>query len=143
MNFLDSFSDNTRISNFMTIRCVGVESFHADRWADRHDEANSHSSYFANAPKNVRSYEFVLHKPLHIMVVIFRTHNYTIRHDLPLPLLQSFCIDITYMSSSLLFFLVVALLVIWLNLIIVQIEILWENIFFCLCFATATPYIKY
>jgi hypothetical protein len=57
------------------------------------------------------------------MVVIFRTHNYTIRHDLPLPLFQSFCIDIAYVFR-LANFLVVALLVIWFNLIIVQIEII-------------------
>jgi hypothetical protein len=38
---------------------------------------------FAKAPKNVRNYEFVLHKPLHVMVVTFRTNKYIIRHDLP------------------------------------------------------------
>jgi hypothetical protein len=79
---------------------------------------------FANASKNVRSYEFLLHEPLHVMVVTFRTHNYTIRHDLPSPLLQSICIDKIYLSSDLLIFLVVALFVIWFNLTIVQIEIL-------------------
>jgi len=47
------------------------------------------------------------------------------------------------MSSELLMFLVVAFLVNWFNLIIVQLEILWENILSCLCVATATPYLIY
>jgi hypothetical protein len=98
---------------------------------------------FANALKNVRSYEFLIHEPLHVMVVTFKTHNYTIRHDLTSPFLQSICIDKIYLPSDLLIFLVVALLVIWFNLTIVQVEILWENIFPCLCVATATPYISY
>ena len=34
------------ISNFMQIRPVGAELFHADRQRDRHDEANSHFSQF-------------------------------------------------------------------------------------------------
>jgi len=34
------------ISNFMQIRPVGAELFHADRQMDRHDEANSHFSQF-------------------------------------------------------------------------------------------------
>ena len=44
MNFLVSSSKDTRISNFMKIRPVGDELFHADgqtdRQTDRHDEAN-------------------------------------------------------------------------------------------------------
>ena len=36
----------------MKIRLVGAELFHAERQTDRHDEANSHFSHFANAPKN-------------------------------------------------------------------------------------------
>ena len=38
--FLDSFSTNTRISNFMKIRPERAELFDADGWTDRH-EANS------------------------------------------------------------------------------------------------------
>jgi len=43
--FLDRFSKNTQISNFIKIRPVGAELFHADGrldgQTDRHDEANS------------------------------------------------------------------------------------------------------
>jgi hypothetical protein len=67
---------------------------------------------FDKAPKNVWNYEFVIHKPLLVMVFTFRIHNYTIRHDLPSPLIRSICIDITYQSSDLLIFLIVVLLVI-------------------------------
>jgi hypothetical protein len=46
--FLNSFSKNTQIQNFMKICPVGTELFH-----DGHDEANSRFRNFANAPKNV------------------------------------------------------------------------------------------
>ena len=43
--FIDSFSKNKRMSIFINIRPVGVESFHADGWTgrktERHDESNS------------------------------------------------------------------------------------------------------
>jgi hypothetical protein len=39
------------MSNFMKIRPVGAELFHADGRTDRHDEANSRFHNFANAPK--------------------------------------------------------------------------------------------
>jgi len=42
LNFIDSFSKNTQLSNFMKIRFVGAEFFHADR----RDEANSRFSQF-------------------------------------------------------------------------------------------------
>jgi len=35
----------------MKIRPVGAELFHVDGQTDRHDEANSRISQFANAPK--------------------------------------------------------------------------------------------
>jgi len=52
VKFLDKFSKNTQISNFFKIRLVKAELLHADRgkdgqtdrWADRHDEANSRFS---------------------------------------------------------------------------------------------------
>jgi len=80
---------------------------------------------FVNTPKNVWSYEFVQHKPLHVKVVTFRTHNYTIRHDLSSLLRQSICVYVTYTSSNFLILLVFALLItcIWFNLIIFQVEI--------------------
>jgi len=47
-NFLDRFSENTQILNFMKIRPVGIVLFHADKEPDkrkdRHKEFNSHSS---------------------------------------------------------------------------------------------------
>jgi hypothetical protein len=46
LNFLDIFSKNAQILNFMKIRLMGAESFHAIRRTDRHDEANSRCSQF-------------------------------------------------------------------------------------------------
>ena len=50
LEFFDRFSKNTRISNFMELRPVGTEFFHADeqppRRAEKHDEANSRFSQF-------------------------------------------------------------------------------------------------
>jgi len=40
IKFLDRFSKNTQISDFMKIRLVGAELFHADRQTERHGEAN-------------------------------------------------------------------------------------------------------
>jgi hypothetical protein len=44
LDFLDIFSKNLQISNFLKIRPVEAEVFHADRQTERHDEANSHIS---------------------------------------------------------------------------------------------------
>ena len=41
LNFLDRFSKNTQILNFMKIRPVEAELFHVDRRTDGHDEAGS------------------------------------------------------------------------------------------------------
>jgi len=41
LNFLETISKNTQISNFMNIRPVGAELLHADGGTVRHDEANS------------------------------------------------------------------------------------------------------
>jgi hypothetical protein len=50
LNFLDSLSKNTQISNIMKIRPVESELYQADRRTDgrtdRHDEANSRFSQF-------------------------------------------------------------------------------------------------
>jgi len=44
--FLDRFSENTQISNFMKIHLVGADLFHADGRTWRHDESDSHFSRF-------------------------------------------------------------------------------------------------
>ena len=49
LNSLYMFSKSIRISNFMKIRPVAAELFHADGQTDRHDEATRN---FANAPNN-------------------------------------------------------------------------------------------
>jgi hypothetical protein len=46
MEFFEGFSKGLQISNFMKIRPVGAELFHADSWTDSHDEANSRFSQF-------------------------------------------------------------------------------------------------
>ena len=54
-NFLGEFFKNTELSNFMAIHPVGTEMFHADRWTDSHDEANSQFSQFCErASKKVK-----------------------------------------------------------------------------------------
>jgi len=47
LNFLDRVSQNTQISNFMTIRPVGAELFHADR------DMTVAFGNFVNAPKKI------------------------------------------------------------------------------------------
>jgi hypothetical protein len=49
LNFLNSFSKNTQISNLLKIRPVVAELFRADR----HDEANGAIRTFANAPNQM------------------------------------------------------------------------------------------
>jgi hypothetical protein len=46
LNFLESFSKNAQISNFMKIAPVEAQLFPADGWADRHNEANGRFSQF-------------------------------------------------------------------------------------------------
>jgi len=41
--FLDRFSDNPQITNFMKIRPLGAKLFHADEQTDRDDAAKSFS----------------------------------------------------------------------------------------------------
>jgi len=53
-NFFDRLSKNTEVSNFIKIRPVGSELFHACGRTDIHDEANSHFYNFAKASKNVK-----------------------------------------------------------------------------------------
>jgi hypothetical protein len=49
LEFSRQFSKNPKISNFMKIRSVGTELFHADRRKDRHYEANSRFSQFCES----------------------------------------------------------------------------------------------
>ena len=49
LNFLDKFSKKTQLSNFIKIRPVVAELFHADGQTDRHDEANSSFSEFCGS----------------------------------------------------------------------------------------------
>jgi len=56
---LDRFSKSTQISNFMKIRRVGAELFHADGRTDKHDEANSCFSQFCESVKKLH-YAYVV-----------------------------------------------------------------------------------
>jgi hypothetical protein len=53
LNFLNISSKNTQISNFMEIRQVGAELFHAEgetaARTEKHDEANSRFSQFSES----------------------------------------------------------------------------------------------
>jgi hypothetical protein len=51
LEFLDTLSKNTQISNFMKICRVGAELFHADGRMVRHEEANGRFPQFAKEPK--------------------------------------------------------------------------------------------
>jgi len=53
MNFLDTFSKNAQISNFMKICPEGAELFHADGQTDRNDEAICCFSQFFGSTLNV------------------------------------------------------------------------------------------
>jgi len=50
MKFLDRYARNFQRSNFMKIRPLEAQSFHADRWTERHDQAHSPFVQFAKAP---------------------------------------------------------------------------------------------
>jgi len=47
--FLYRFSKNNKIKNFMKIRPVGAEMFHADGRTDMYDEANSRFTQFCES----------------------------------------------------------------------------------------------
>jgi len=49
LKFLENFSKN-QVTNFMKIRPVEAELFHAEGQTDRHDEANSRFSQVYEGP---------------------------------------------------------------------------------------------
>ena len=49
LNFLDRFSKNAQVPNFIKIRRVGAELCQANRRTHSHDEANSHFSQFCES----------------------------------------------------------------------------------------------
>ena len=50
LNFLDGFSKNTQMSNFVNTQPVGAELSNADRRTERHGKANSRISQFCERP---------------------------------------------------------------------------------------------
>jgi hypothetical protein len=52
LNYLDRFSKNTKIQNFMKIRPFGAKLFHADGQTDM-PKVTVALRNFANAPKNI------------------------------------------------------------------------------------------
>ena len=67
LNFLDRFSKNTQILNFMKIRSVEAELFHADRrtdrQADRRGVSNRRFSQFCNfGGIRINSHTFIAYK---------------------------------------------------------------------------------
>jgi hypothetical protein len=66
-NFLDIFSKNTQISNFLKIRPMGAELFHADGRTDGHTDMTKPIvaiRNFATAPKNGDVAESLLQQPV-------------------------------------------------------------------------------
>ena len=51
--FFRQFSRNTEITNFMEMRTLGAELFHAYGRTNRHDEANSRLLQFCELSKNL------------------------------------------------------------------------------------------
>ena len=80
LNFLNNFSKNTEISNFMKIRPVGAKLFHADGQTDRHDEVDS--VFFAIIRKRPKIIAFWKTFLTNGTVMTPKSLDFTIRLDL-------------------------------------------------------------
>lgn len=96
-NFLDKILKNRQIPNFLKIRQVGSDLFHADRKKKvRHDEANSRCWRFCNAHKYQHFYG--LSKPCSR---IETSHNFQSQHyNKKANTLDSACETVSDMCST-------------------------------------------
>ena len=73
LDFLDSFSKYAKISNFIEIRAVGAELFHADGRTDMTKLIVAFRN-FANAPQNSNTKFSVKWKNVDVLVTEYHNH---------------------------------------------------------------------